>query len=63
MTSMAWLRRRSFAMGARRVSTAKAEALDAWLETLHSLATTRTAERTALAKSGHALRVRLRGHR
>ena len=63
MTSMAWLRRRSFAVGVRRAPTARAEPYDAWLETLHGLATTRTAERAALAESGHALRVRLREQR
>lgn len=63
MSGMAWLQRRSIGALARRAPTARAQALDAWLETLHGLAVSRTAERAALAKAGHELRSRLRDPR
>jgi hypothetical protein len=60
MTGMAWLRRGSMQSVGRRVPAARAEVVDAWLDTLRSLAAARAAERAELAWSGRELRARLR---
>jgi hypothetical protein len=60
MTAAAWLRRRAWPRTWRSKPAAETEVADAWLDTLHCLATARTAERSALERSGVALRARLR---
>ncbi len=42
-----------------RAGEARPETIDAWLDTLHGLASARRAERVSLARSGTELRARL----
>ena len=60
MTAAAWLRRRAMPRTWRHNSAPATDVADAWLDTLHRLATARSAERSALERSGVVLRARLR---
>ncbi len=64
MATMPWILRRSFGGRSpihRPVRTPSD--IDAWLDTVHRLAAGRAAERVRLARTGTALRARLRAGR
>jgi hypothetical protein len=61
--TLPWARRGPLSRSDRRGPSGPGESIDGWLETLHSLAAARAAERIVLARSGQALRVRLAGTR
>ena len=64
MSANAWIQRRS-AAGRRGIDRPVRQPtdVDAWLDTVHRLASGRAAERLRLAPAGSALRVRLQSER